>query len=262
MSFFSVVERGGAPGQPNLSPFARRFTLPLESVTDDQRYGPFFRKWYGGQNAEGIDQAVYPNVSDAERQVRPGESWRRIDHDWLYSAEQLALALNRGVNNTSLVLAFELSKSKKVLLFVADAQRGNWISWTAGEWVDGDKKITARDLLSRTVLYKVGHHGSHNATLNGTTDDPYPNLSWMGHGKYGNEFSAMITAVSDWAHNKQRPPWNHPLESIKSALDKKSAKRVFQTDTAIDPSEPHWKTCKNVKGTALYFEYEIPDEPL
>jgi beta-lactamase superfamily II metal-dependent hydrolase len=167
MSFFSVVERGGAPGQPNLSPFARRFTLPLDSVTDDKRYAEFFRKWYGYGTPESVDKVPCPNVSDAERQVRPGESWRRIDHDWLYSAEQLALALNRGVNNTSLVLAFELSKSKKVLLFVADAQRGNWISWTAGEWKDddGDKKITARDLLARTVLYKVGHHGSHNATL-------------------------------------------------------------------------------------------------
>jgi hypothetical protein len=84
----------------------------------------------------------------------------------------------------------------------------------------------------------------------------------MGHGKYGNEFCAMITAVSDWAHNKQKPPWNHPLESIKQALLDKAEKRVFQTDTAINHTEPHWKACKNLKGTALYFEYEIPDEPL
>ena len=31
--------------------------------------------------------------------------------------------------------------------------------------------MTTKDLLARTVLYKVGHHGSHNATLNGKLDD-------------------------------------------------------------------------------------------
>jgi hypothetical protein len=51
--------------------------------------------------------------------------WRRIDHDWLASAGQLALDLNSYTNNTSLVLAFELGPRGKVLLFAADAQRGN-----------------------------------------------------------------------------------------------------------------------------------------
>jgi hypothetical protein len=67
------------------------------------------------------------------------------------------------------VLAFELGKGGKVLLFAADAQRGNWISWK-----DGDQTITATDLLDRTVVYKVGHHGSHNATLNGKVTPTSP----------------------------------------------------------------------------------------
>lgn len=29
----------------------------------------------------------------------------------------------------------------------------------------GGKSVTGPDLLARTVYYKVGHHGSHNATL-------------------------------------------------------------------------------------------------
>ena len=54
-----------------------------------------------------------------------------------------------------------------MLLFPADAQIGNWLSWQSlppGTAAD-DAWITADDLLARTVLYKVGHHGSHNATL-------------------------------------------------------------------------------------------------
>ena len=88
--------------------------------------------------------------------------WRRIDADWLRAAEQLALNLDDHVNNTSLVLAFELGAGGPVLLFPGDAQVGSWLSWHELESVDG---LTAESLLARTVLYKVGHHGSHNATL-------------------------------------------------------------------------------------------------
>ena len=73
--------------------------------------------------------------------------WRRIG-----DASDLALALDNATNNTSLVLAIELPDGD-VLLFVGDAQVGSWESWTQNE------------LLSRVTFYKVGHHGSHNATL-------------------------------------------------------------------------------------------------
>ena len=94
------------------------------------------------------------------------QSWRRIDEDWLGSAAQFALNLDSATNNTSLVLAIELSPGGEVLLFPADAQVGNWLSWQKVQWsLDGNKTVTATDLLKRTVFYKVGHHGSHNATL-------------------------------------------------------------------------------------------------
>lgn len=59
-----------------------------------------------------------------------------------------------------------------MLLFVGDAQVGNWLSWTSTNlsWtvIPPGKPavtITPEDLLHRVVFYKVGHHGSHNATL-------------------------------------------------------------------------------------------------
>lgn len=91
------------------------------------------------------------------------EAWRTIDHDWLQLGEQLALYLDSFTNNSSVVLAIELVASGKVLLFVGDAQAGNWRSWRDVAWErDG---VTTDDLLARTVFYKVGHHASHNATL-------------------------------------------------------------------------------------------------
>ena len=81
----------------------------------------------------------------------------------------MALQLDSATNNTSLVLAIELG-GKDVLLFVGDAQAGNWRSWESCTWTANDKKneprsVTAADLLNRTIFYKVGHHGSHNATM-------------------------------------------------------------------------------------------------
>ena len=45
------------------------------------------------------------------------QSWRRIDADWLGIAADLAMQLDRGVNNTSLVLAFEFIDTGRVVLF-------------------------------------------------------------------------------------------------------------------------------------------------
>lgn len=89
------------------------------------------------------------------------QSWRRIDGDWLGVSAELAMQLDDRTNNTSLVLAFELLPSKRVLLFTGDAQVGNLLSWQALKWGD----LTGPHLLERTVYLKVGHHGSHNATL-------------------------------------------------------------------------------------------------
>ena len=99
----------------------------------------------------------------------PSEAWRKIDDDWLFAGGSIALRLDAATNNTSLVLAFELPDGR-VLLFPGDAQVGNWLSWhdATNSWAGraaGGAPITARDLLARTAFYKVGHHGSHNATL-------------------------------------------------------------------------------------------------
>ncbi len=94
-------------------------------------------------------------------------AWRRIDNEWLVSSARMALQLDSATNNTSLVLAFELD-DERVLLFPADAQIGSWRSWLGLQWsaeqAGRSAAVTARDLLQRTVFYKVGHHGSENAT--------------------------------------------------------------------------------------------------
>lgn len=66
----------------------------------------------------------------------------------------IAAALEKAVNGTSLMLAFEVGDA--LLLFPGDAQWGTWNAVLQNErW---------RDTVARTTFYKIGHHGSHNAT--------------------------------------------------------------------------------------------------
>jgi hypothetical protein len=141
----------------------QRMSLPFDAShrveVKDARKDRFFRKHY------------YDKAEASE--------WRTIEGDWLENAGEFALQLDSATNNTSLAFALEVGPpgEGKVLLFPGDAQVGNWQSWfgkvkigkkEVGKdmvWKAGGKSITAEDLLRRTALYKVGHHGSHNATL-------------------------------------------------------------------------------------------------
>ena len=150
-----------------------------------------------------------------------GGDWRRIDSEWLGSATELALALQSYTNNTSLVLALELGEPGKgdVLLFAADAQVGNWESWQAWTCKSGDVKVTGPDLLKRTIFYKVGHHGSYNATLR----------------KHGVEemdgLKASIIPVDEKEALKKR--WGRmPLPDLIAALEKKAPGMILRTDRA------------------------------
>ncbi|WP_206035680.1 MBL fold metallo-hydrolase [Roseomonas sp. HF4] len=124
-------------GEATEGPFAEGMSIPMQVA----RAMPDFARYWGAE-----------------------ESWRRIDADWMDAAAELALRLDADTNNTSLAVAIELADGD-VLLFAADAQVGNWLSWETLAWDDGGRRVTGPDLLARTVFYKVGHHGSHNATL-------------------------------------------------------------------------------------------------
>jgi len=142
------------------SPFDERFQIPL-TVTQQVS---FFRTHYWGEELAADDDASEGVPSEGIAVKERDQSWRRIDGSWLDSSSALALQLDSATNNTCLVLAFELGDGE-VLLFAADAQVGNWLSWQDLKWKVDGTDVTGPDLLSRTIFYKVGHHGSHNATL-------------------------------------------------------------------------------------------------
>jgi hypothetical protein len=152
---------------------------------------------------------------------KPAEQGRRrIDNDWLGASADLAIQLDKRTNNSSLVLAFEFVDTKRVMLFVGDAQVGNWLSWKEVKWTMGDTTVSAHDLLARTVFYKVGHHGSHNATLkqNGLELMTNPHLS------------AFIPTNAVDAENVG---WGEmPFRPLLEDLERRAPKRVVRADDA------------------------------
>jgi beta-lactamase superfamily II metal-dependent hydrolase len=204
----------GVDGDSSAStPFAASITLPLNPSTVPL----FFRETY------------YDDAS----------TWQRIDSDWLESASALALAFDQAVNNTSLVLALELGDGD-VLLFAADAQVGNWLSWHALKWTLKDKSIvTATDLLKRVIFYKVGHHASHNATLEAKGLELMDNIAY-----------AMISVDQEMAKKKR---WGRmPFPELLTALDKHTAGRTVRADKPI-PADAQ----SRVAGNNDYYELTL-----
>ncbi|MDQ3811104.1 MAG: MBL fold metallo-hydrolase [Chloroflexota bacterium] len=148
-----------------------------------------------------------------------GESWRRIDSVWAGDASRLALRLDSATNNTCLVLAIELADGD-VLLFPGDAQVGSWLSWQQLRWeVDGGI-VSGPDLLRRTVLYKVGHHGSRNATL---SDRGLALMEALG--------VALLPVDRDIA--RQRRWDNLPWPRLLQELQNKTAGALIQADSEL-----------------------------
>jgi beta-lactamase superfamily II metal-dependent hydrolase len=87
----------------------------------------------------------------------------RLQPDLLAAMAQQA---DNTLNNQSLVVLFGFRG--KSLLFSGDAQWGNWANFLFGGAVSGPGQAKlldrSRQILSSVDFYKVGHHGSTNAT--------------------------------------------------------------------------------------------------
>ncbi|MGV8986166.1 MAG: MBL fold metallo-hydrolase [Cypionkella sp.] len=211
------AEDYGAPFDPNVG-------TSLDAV--DMATGPgaaalsaFVRQHYTGPSAQPLHRKAAARLPALQATTDPDQSWRRIDHDWLGVSADLAMQLDAKTNNTSLVLAFEFTDTGRVLLFAADAQIGNWLSWQDRSWKVGDGQVTGPDLLAHTVYYKVGHHGSHNATplAKGLGQMQHPDLSAF---------------VPTNAEDAKKVGWGQmPYDAILKALAAQCNGRVIRADS-------------------------------
>lgn len=104
---------------------------------------PFGRAW----EAKEADLRSHLGSEELER-------IKKLAIDGSVSPLEAVFKLDRSINGTSLVLLIEVGDKK--LLFPGDAQWGTWKAIL--------EHPEARELVRNTDVYKVGHHGSHNAT--------------------------------------------------------------------------------------------------
>lgn len=153
-----------------------------------------------------VDRADYPSIAfdewgaradvngRADRAKPPAERMRQaIEDAQPASLFEAAKTLDSFLNNQSLVILFTFQGKK--LLFVGDAQAGNWEHWLYGDGAP-DKSASApisedgQSILKTLDFYKVGHHGSTNATPKAVVATMRPGIVAMCStqpGVYGSE---------------------------------------------------------------------------
>ena len=187
-----------------------------EARTEDQPFARPHHRPYGRKKSAAL------KTDAVVRLYERGDVTRRIERDWLGSAESLALKIDGDVNNTSLALALELPGGE-ILLFPADAQVGNWLSWVNQDYPTTEDKdgpvLTMQELFARTIFYKVGHHASHNATLR------EQGLELM----TDHRLCAMIPVVEKTA-KEQGKGWRMPYVELYTRLQELTQNRIIRGD--------------------------------
>ena len=172
--------------------------------------------------------------------------WLR-DHVRSTRAETLlgiVRSLDNQMNNTSLILVFEVGGTR--LLFPGDAQLENW------QYALANPKY--RQLLAATTLYKVGHHGSRNAT-------PKEAL-WKHFGKRSENADAagrMWSVVSTMGgKHGTTEATKVPRKTLVDALKHDTN---FRTTQDFDRAELDWRDFAIDPRTGRVTEVEKPTAP-
>jgi beta-lactamase superfamily II metal-dependent hydrolase len=139
-----------------------------------------------------------------------------------------AAGLDHAVNNTSLMLAFEVGDH--VLLFPGDAQWGTWQTCMEEDW--------SAEIVRRATFYKVGHHGSHNATPRRFVDE---------YLRPGAQFVTSVGRYSRWD--------NIPKRELLEALSARTNR--LSVTTMEPPADPPPGVTVLDGGAVIRFDLDV-----
>jgi beta-lactamase superfamily II metal-dependent hydrolase len=149
----------------------------------------------GPAAAAPFDEAWQVRDNDGGFMLEPGEVERL--NDLAQSADALLAAekVDGMINSTSLVIVLQIGKAR--LLLSGDAEWGTWKRIVAD--------AEARALLRGVTFFKVGHHGSHNATSKTLVEAVLPRKipamisTQEGPGSYRNKIplTEMLSALDE-----------------------------------------------------------------
>jgi hypothetical protein len=196
------------------NPFSTLYSIP-EPVA---RSMPFFQEYYW-----------------------EGAPWRRIDAAWIADATQYSLVLDRLMNGTSLGVTIELDGGD-VLQFAPEGAPNIGLLLRQQAWSAGERKVDGRDLLKRTVFYKVGHHGGLN---NAAGQD---GLALMP------KLRAALIPVDESA-SPRAGAYDVHIAALQHALAEAIKERGYVLRTDQDP--PAMALNRGVTATPEYFELKL-----
>ena len=227
--------------------------LSIGGLTDTDTLRPFDLDWPASASdypAEAF--RPWPGFRDMEKALHA------VQPDALAAAADL---VDGTLNNQSLVVLFTCRGKK--LLFVGDAQWGNWAYWLYGRAVRGkDPGISARarEILGSIDFYKVGHHGSTNAT-------PIPAVGAMPE-----SCAAMCSTETGYPSAKRtygslKKKTEVPRIALMEALEEQIGDKLVRSDwIAVDgkaPASPEarkqlQKLPQNFFAGKIYLDYVFP----
>jgi len=177
-----------------------------KSKDPDEFWHLQFKRLADGDAQTGFGDPVFPNHVAAKGAKLPATArWLafRMRQAAQEQLMEIVTQLDKQMNNTSLILLFETANRK--LLFPGDAQIENW-SVALG-------KEKYRKLLADVDLYKVGHHGSLNAT---------PRSMWAAFKKKGPAGNSgrlkTVLSTMPGKHGDERNNTEVPRETLVTAL--------------------------------------------
>jgi beta-lactamase superfamily II metal-dependent hydrolase len=159
-------------------------------------------------------------------------------------AAKAAMA-NNMINNQSLVTL--LTFKGKTLLFAGDAQWGNWANFLFGGVTETTMKPESEAILAKLDFYKVGHHGSTNAT-------PKDALAAMRKG------CVAMCSTAIGAYNEV------PRDALVTAIDQRTNNQLARSDQVAagnakaDPKAGNMPTGvfkANTVGECGYIDYML-----
>ncbi len=227
--------------------------VSVRGLTDTNSFRPFDLDWPASASDYPADAfRPWPGFREMEKALHA------VQPDALAAAADL---VDGTLNNQSLVVLFTCRGKK--LLFVGDAQWGNWAYWLYGRGVKGkDPGISerAREILGNIDFYKVGHHGSTNAT-------PIPAVGAM-----PDTCVAMCSTETGYPSAKRtygsiKKKTEVPRIALMEALEEQTGDKLVRSDwIAVDgkaPASPEAheqleKLPRNFVAGEIYVDYIFP----
>lgn len=207
-------------------------TLKQSSAIEKQRSEDPDEFWHlqalAARRSASKGRPIFPRAAIVTGSVLPLETRWFLPRIEAIRGEQLleiVRILDKQMNNTSVILLFEVGRKK--LLFPGDAQLENWMYALKGA---GNAAAT-RKRLAGVDLYKVGHHGSLNAT---------PKTLWNLFTKKGSPTTSnrLTTVVSTMSgkHGSVDRDTEVPRSKLVDALTDES--EFFTTQKLTKKTEP------------------------